>query len=311
MATPGDDPSTLQFVVVGPTGAGKSALLHSFAVQYGDISLISIDSMTIYREFSIGTAKPTQEERAEVPYYLVDVISIDKEYSLAQYLDDVRSAKVEIERAGRRAMFVGGTPLYYRGVVDGLVPPPQFQGLRAWLERDEDHALSQEGRYRLLQLVDPEASHQIEPSNARRTIRALEVALGSGGRHSVAGRPFGEHPEVPFYVIGLDLPSDLHLRRLEKRIDAQLAQGWLEEVEDLVSRGIRWSRTAGQAIGYSELREVVLGDCGIDEARDRILSRTRRLAKRQRSWFRRDPRIRWVTDEEEGLALLWNTMAQM
>jgi tRNA dimethylallyltransferase len=310
VASVGDDPSTLQFVVVGPTGAGKSALLHSFAVQRGDVSLISIDSMTIYREFSIGTAKPSMKERAEVPYYLVDVVSITNEYSLVQYLADVLRAKEEIALAGRHAMYVGGTPLYYRGVVDALVPPPQFRGLRGWLEREDGSPELQKGWYRLLRLVDPMAARQIEPSNARRSIRALEVALGSGGRYSVAGRPFGEHPKVPFCVIGLDLPPEVHLRRLEERIEAQLAQGWLVEVEQLVAREIEWSRTAAQAIGYSELREVVLGRAGLDEARERILIRTRRLAKRQRSWFRRDPRIKWVTDEEEGLALLWNTMAR-
>lgn len=286
-------------VLVGSTATGKSALAMAVATALGDVELVSADSMQVYRGMDIGTAKPSPDEREKVPHHLLDIADPSEDYSVARFQVDVRMAIAGIEARGHRALVVGGTGLYVQSVVDGLTLPGEWPALKATLEGQPPGEL-----HRQLAEVDPLAASRIEPGNARRLVRALEVSLGSGLPFSSFGPGLGAYPATDFRLAGVWLPRVVVGTRIETRYRAQLADGFVEEVRRLAASPGGLSRTARQALGYRELLDHIAGAWALPEAVATAVSRTRRFARRQRAWFRRDPRITWFGAVENPLDLL-------
>jgi tRNA dimethylallyltransferase len=280
--------------VVGSTASGKSALALAMARRDPTIELVSVDSMQVYRGMDIGTAKPTLAERAEVPHHLIDIVDPWEDFTVTDFADRARTAIAEIEARGHRPLLVGGTGLYLRAVIDELTVPGQFPEVRASIETEPDtRAL-----HRRLAELDPMAAQRMESTNRRRIVRALEVTLGSGRPFSSFGPGLEVYPPSRFHIVGIELPFALLAARIEERYHRQVAAGFVDEARRLLAdrRGV--SRTAGQALGYKELFDHLAGACTLDEAVALAGRRTRRFARRQHSWFARDPRIRWVRADD-------------
>lgn len=249
--------------------------------------------MQVYRGMDIGTAKPTPAEQAEVPHHLLDVADPWDDHDLATYQAAAREVLADIEARGRRALLVGGTALYLRAVIDDLTLPGQFPDVRAELEADvEAHGVA--GLHARLAELDPEAAARMEPTNHRRVVRALEVTLGSGRPFSSFGPGLDAHPPTGFRLVGLRWDRSELDQRIADRYRSQLDAGFLDEVRRLLDGPRPVSRSAAQALGYKELAAHLAGECSLEEAVDLAVRRTRRFARRQDRWFRRDPRIRWV-----------------
>jgi tRNA dimethylallyltransferase len=277
-------------VLVGATASGKSALALALARRDPSWELVSADSMQVYRGLDIGTAKPTAEERAEVPHHLLDLLEPWEDGTVAWYQHQARAAVADIERRGRRALVVGGTALYVQALVDDLDIPGQYPEMRAILEGDPDTALL----YEQLHDLDPVAAARMESTNRRRILRALEVTLGSGRPFSSYGPGLEAHPPTAFTMVGLRRDTEDLRARIAARYEVQMAAGFLDEVRDLHAHPRGLSRTAGQALGYKELLAHLQGELTLEEALDLAVRRTGRFARRQWAWFRRDPRITWL-----------------
>ena len=289
--------------LVGPTASGKSALAHSLAFeQHDQVEILCVDAMTVYRGMDLATAKPTRLERSEVSYHLLDLVAPGEEFTVAQFQEVARAAAADVWRAGHKVLYVGGTGLYGRAVLDDLVIPRQFPSVRALLDErahDELPAL-----YAELEALDPLAASRMEATNARRIVRALEVTLG-------AGRPFSSYGEGlatygPTRVVQVALQSDFEQLdlRIASRFRSWMDDGLLEEVTSLASAPGGMSRTARQAVGYRELLRHVEDGADLEACVEDAIIQSRRLARRQRSWFLRDPRIEWFDDAERARARL-------
>jgi tRNA dimethylallyltransferase len=285
----------VHLALVGPTASGKSAVALAAVHALGDVEIVSIDSMQVYRGLDIGTAKPSPAERATVPHHLVDVADPCDDWSVARFQREARDAIAAIGARGRRALLVGGTGLYVQAVIDALEFPPRDLAVRAELDRDASDPTGLARVYAELQRLDPVAAARIEPGNRRRIVRALEVIR-------ITGRPFSSFgpgleatgpPVVEVALAGLWLPRPLVGQRIEARVRAMLDAGLVDEARELAAGGAL-SRTARQAIGYAEAFAHLDDELSIDEVAAAIIDRTRSFARRQRMWFRRDPRITWV-----------------
>jgi len=285
--------------IVGTTASGKSALAMELVRRHAGIELIAVDSMQVYRGMDIGTAKPTRAEQAEIPHHLIDLADPDEDFTVARYQQAFRDAIAGIEGRGNRAVLVGGTGLYVRAVVDELTIPGEYAEVRAELEHEDTAAL-----HRRLERLDPVAASRMEPTNRRRVVRALEVTVGSGQPFSTFGPGLCAYPESRFRLVGIGLPLDVVRARIEQRYHQQVADGFVEEVETLARRERGLSRTARQALGYRELLGHVAGERTLEDALDEAIRRTGRFARRQRAWFRRDPRIEWLAADHDPLAVL-------
>lgn len=296
---PGDAAFGPAVAVVGPTASGKSAVALHVAAKLGDVDLVSVDAMQVYRGMDIGTATPTHDERRLVPHHLIDLIDPSEEFTVVEFGRRYREARHLIERAGRRALLVGGTGLYHRAVIDHLTIPGAWPALRRRLELDAGaDGGATPGLHRLLARLDPDAAARIEPSNTRRVVRALEVCLGSGRPFSSFGPGLDTYPVDNGVVqIGLRWDRSVLARRIEHRVHAMVVAGWLDEVDRLAS--IELSRTAAHALGYRELRDHLDGRCSLEAAIAATVLRTRQFAVRQLRWFQRDPRVRWVDVEHD------------
>jgi tRNA dimethylallyltransferase len=303
--------------LVGPTASGKTALALDVARAYDDVEIVSLDSMQVYRGLDIGTAKPTVAERALVPHHLVDVADPTDEWSVARTQTRARAAVRDIEARGKRALLVGGTGLYVQAVVDDLTLPGEDLAVRAELEV----ATSQPGgllaAYRELQRVDPDAAARIDEHNQRRIVRALEVIWTTGRSFSSFGPGMFRYGETVFPVtlVGVWLPRAVLAQRIAQRFAVMRDTGLVEEVRRVSSEpGL--SRTAAQAIGYKEVLAALAGETTIDDALDLAERRTRSFARRQRMWFRRDPRIRWLAAPENphdlapALLAIWSASSR-
>jgi tRNA dimethylallyltransferase len=275
--------------IVGPTASGKSDLALAIARRHVGVEVVAADAMQVYRGMDIGTAKPTAAEQEEIRHHLVDVADPDDDFSLARYVELGRAALVDIEARGGRAVIVGGTGLYVRGLVDDFEVPGQWPAVRDELEGDPDT----EALHRRLADLDPVAASRMEPGNRRRIVRALEVTVGSGRRFSSFGPGMAAYPPVATLQIGLEWPLDELDRRIETRVQAMVDRGLVDEVSRLAGAPRGLSRTARQALGYREVLEHLDGACSLDEAVATTVARTRRFARRQVRWFRRDPRVVW------------------
>jgi tRNA dimethylallyltransferase len=287
---------TAVLALVGPTAVGKSALAVTLAEAL-EAEIISVDSMQAYRAMDIGTDKASPDMRARVPHHLLDVKEPSEELTVAEYQELARAAIDEVAGRGKAPLLVGGSGLYFRAVVDDLhFPPRSFvvrSGLEARAEREGSAALYEE-----LRRLDPRAAEKIEPGNARRIVRALEVI-------ELTGRPFSADNGWDRYesryrlrVAGLTRERAELYARIADRVDMMLNAGLIEEARRVGAAGM--SATARQALGYKQILDAG-PNLEPSDVRDEIVRATKRFARRQLSWFRADPRIAWFDAGEEGL----------
>lgn len=308
--------------VVGPTATGKTEV-GALAAEALNGEIVSADSMQVYRGLDVGTAKPTAAEQRAVPHHLVDVAEPDAAFDVNQFAELARRAIAGINARGRAALVVGGSGLYVRALRRGLFAGPgRNAALRHRLEQRSAADLFAE-----LQRVDPAAAATIDRHNPRRLVRALEVFHATGRSIRELQREWapgpGRDPSTPHRsarddrdrarsrarparspVVGLTRQRDDLHARIAARIDAQLAAGWLDEVRRVLARGVALESTALQAAGYRELAAHLRGELPLTEAVVRIKARTRQLARRQLTWFRREPGLVWVEvpkDEPAGV----------
>jgi len=282
--------------IVGSTASGKSAVAMAVARRLGDVELVSIDSMQVYRGMDIGTAKPTRAERAEVPHHLLDLVEPNHDFTVAEFQQAYASAIATIAARGGRAQLVGGTGLYHRVVIDDFDLPGEWSDVRAEVDAEPDTA----ALFARLNRLDPDAAAKMEPTNRRRIVRALEVSIGSGRPFSSFGPGVDNYPPSAVTQIGLRWPREVLSERITERVRRMIDDGLIAEVDALRHRGL--SRTAAQALGYKEILEALDGRISQDEAIEMIITRTRRFAVRQERWFRRDPRVRWIDVEHDPVA---------
>ncbi|CAI8353237.1 MAG: tRNA dimethylallyltransferase [Acidimicrobiaceae bacterium] len=295
-----ETPRNGNLLIVGTTASGKSSLAIELARRRPNVEIISIDSMAIYKGMNIGTATPTILEQEEIPHHLINIVEPSEEFALPLFQSAVEKALREIAGRGNRAVLVGGTGLHVRAVVDRLEVPPRFLGIK-----DEIELISETSfLYRKLKDLDPSAASKIEPGNRRRIVRALEVTLGTGRPFSSFGPGLDVYPPSPFTQIGIRFSRDLNDLRIAERYKMQIEDGFVEEVRDLVSDGRELSKTASQALGYKQLISYIEGENTLEEAIESAISSTRRFARRQEKWFRRDPRIEWLNLEKDPLEVL-------
>lgn len=281
--------------VLGVTASGKSEAAFDLALRRGDIEIVSVDSMCVYRGMDIGTSKPSRAQRAEVPHHLLDLVEPHEEFTVSQFQQDAHRALGDIAARGHHALLVGGTGLYLRAVVDDLRFPGRYPDVREALESElgEGRAEVPELHARLA-VLDPVAAARMEPTNERRVVRALEVTLGSGQPFSTFGPGLEAYPLSPVTMVGLAVPTEEVDRRIAERFARWVEEGLLDEVRALAARPGGISRTARQALGYRELLAHVEEGAPLDACVDEAVRRTRSFARRQASWFRRDPRIVWT-----------------
>jgi len=285
--------------VVGPTAAGKSGLAIEIAMALA-AEVVNADSMQLYRGMDVGTAKLTSAQRRGVPHHLLDVWDVTEQSNVADYQRLARVAVQGLLDRGITPVLVGGSGLYVRAVLDRLDFPGTDPRVRARLE-SELAELGPRALHDRLAEADPGAAATILPRNGRRIVRALEVI-------TLTGRPFTAvlpaHESIYDVVqIGVDPDPDDLDRRIEVRVEEMFAHGLVEEVRSLVGRGLRDGPTASRALGYAQVLRMLDAHITADQARDLTVRATRRLARRQRSWFHRDPRVHWLSSPDAGPAL--------
>jgi tRNA dimethylallyltransferase len=291
--------------LVGVTASGKSAVALDLASRRGDCEIVSVDSMCVYRGMDIGTSKPGAEARRAVPHHLLDLVDPGDEFSLTQFQRAARAALEDIARRGRHALLVGGTGLYLRAVIDDLAIPGRYPELAASLEADLDAGrVEPADLHARLAMLDPVGASRMEPSNRRRVVRALEVTLGAGRPFSEFGPGLEAYPASGIAQVGLVLAPEEVDRRIEERLVEMVEAGFVAEVAALASLPGGLSRTARQALGYREILAHVEDGAPLDECLADAVRRTRQFARRQASWFRRDPRVKWAPTPDQASALL-------
>ncbi len=290
------EPDPLLAVILGPTGSGKSALGITLAQQFNG-EIVSCDSVAVYRYFEVGTAKPTREERASVPHHLIDVAEPDQPFTAGEYSRQARQALAEIAERQRLGIVAGGTGLYLRALLEGLFPGPQrSEELR---ERLRTRAAEQGAPYlhRLLVRLDPAGADKIHPNDAAKLIRAVEVSLATREPMSEVWQRRGRDPLRGFRIlrIGLDPPRKRLYERINLRAREMFERGLIEETAALLERyRDRSSVTALNSLGYKQAWQHLRGELSLEEAIAAAQQGHRNYAKRQMTWFRREPEVRWL-----------------
>lgn len=291
-------------VILGPTASGKSALGMELARRTGG-EILSVDSMQVYRGMDIGTAKPTPQQRQQVVHHLLDVAEPNQTFTVARFVELADAVIAEARRRGTRLIAVGGTPLYYKALFEGLFEGPGADAtLRKRLSDQPSQALHDR-----LSKVDPSAAARIHVNDRKRLIRALEV-------FELTGRPISSfqtewesgamrHDAIWF---GLDWDRQLLNRRINARVKQMIEQGWLEETRGLLARYGQLSKTAAQATGYAELIEHLQGRLSLEQAIEQIKIATRQLARRQMKWFRRFGQVQWLRADQPLEQLLTDVL---
>ena len=286
-------------VLCGPTASGKTALGVALAQATGG-EVVSADSMQIYRRMDIGTAKPTKEEMGGVPHHMLDVADPAEDYSVARYVHDADACVRDILARGRLPIVVGGTGLYIDNLIAGRDFAP-FTG--AWREKLQARA-REEGLPALheeLRRIDPDRAEKLHPNDEKRILRALEVWYETGETitaHDQRTRSLPPRYDALRVCLNFSRREDLWAR-IDRRVDQMMADGLEEEVRALLASGVPPAATAMQAIGYKEFAAALRGEETMDQAVDQVKLRSRQYAKRQLTWFRRTPDIRWVTWEKD------------
>ncbi len=291
--------------LIGPTAAGKSSLAIEVCQAVGG-EVVSIDSMAVYRGMDIGTAKPAVIDRAGVPHHMIDVWPIDHAVTVAEFQQLARQAITDIGRRGRVAVLVGGSGLYVSAVLDDL----QFPGTDPVIRARWDQALEDQGSFALHALLaerDPAAAIAIQSTNGRRIVRALEVI-------EMTGEPFTaslprDQAAIGADRIGIDVPRAVMDERITQRVDEMWRAGFVEEVRELMAQGLAGSRTAARALGYQQVITYLSGRCTEGEAKVATVEATKKFARRQVRWFRRDQRVTWVAFPATASAVMtaWGT----
>ncbi len=287
--------------LVGPTATGKSAFAVELArhnLQGRSVEILATDAFTVYRGMDVGTAKPAADTRAAIPHHLVDVLEPWRDATVAWFQKAARAAVEDILARGRLPLLVGGSGLYFRALVDGLRFPPTDPAVRAALETR--HLNDPAAAHAALAAVDPLAAAKIDVANLRRVVRALEVIELTGQQFSSFAKVWDRHESIypGLEVRGLDLPTTQLRAAIADRSAEMVAAGLLEEAALLRRQPRPLSRTAAQAIGYAEAFAVLDGKLELAHLASAISDRTWRYARRQRSWFRSDPRVRWSSPDE-------------
>jgi tRNA dimethylallyltransferase len=284
--------------IVGPTASGKTSLAVEVAVRLGG-EVVNADAFQLYRGMDVGTAKPTLAERRGVPHHLLDVLDVGDDATVAEYQRRASAALDDIEQRGRTAILAGGSGLYVRAVLDGLEIPPTDPGVRARLEA-ELSAVGAPALHERLARRDPDAAAAILATNGRRVVRALEV-------NELTGRPFratlpdGDYVR-PAVQVGLEISRHVLDVRIADRVHRMWREGFVDEVRRLEASGLRTARTASRALGYAQVLRMLAGELTEPEAIEDTITATRRFARRQESWFRRDRRVIWLPHEAAHLA---------
>ncbi len=280
--------------LLGPTAVGKTEIAIQLA-QRLNAEIVSVDSRQIYRQMDIGTAKPTAEEQQAARHHLIDCVDIDQPFSVADYQRLADTAIANIQSRNKQVLLVGGAGLYFRAIVDGLFEGP---GADTTLRKRLEQEAAQHGVHVLhdrLRDCDPVSADRIHPNNVVRVVRALEV-------YELTGVPMSQHQQewhqekqrYPFTAFGLTMPREQLYQRIERRVDVMLEKGLIAEVESLLKAGYARDTTALQSFGYKELIAYIDGNCTYPEAVSQLKQNTRRFAKRQLTWFRKDNRIAWL-----------------
>lgn len=286
-------------VMVGPTAVGKTAAAIDVAERIaGGGEIVSADSRLIYRGMNIGTAKPSQADRARVPHHLIDVTCPDQPWSLARFQGAAFAAIDDVRARGRLPLLVGGTGQYVRATVEGWTVPSGEPDLALRAELEAFAAAHGAGAlHARLAERDPAAAAKIDPRNVRRAARALEYALTTG--MPISGRQRKQPPPYPVLQIGLALARPLLYARIDARVDAMITAGLVEEVRSLAAHGYSWELPAMSGLGYKQIGQYLRGECNLPEAIRRIKAGTRRFVRRQAAWFREtDRRIEWFDAAE-------------
>lgn len=280
--------------VVGPTASGKTAFAIKLAKERNG-EIVSCDSMQIYKYMDIGTAKPTKEEREQVPHHMIDFVHPNTNYSVADFVIDARECIEDILSRGKTPVLCGGTGLYIDSIVNNidfgeeLCDPKYREELWEIAEKEGNEKL-----YDMLCSKDKEAAEKIHPNNVKRVIRALEICKAGGMTKTEADKLAVKEPLYDAEMIGLNMDREKLYDRINRRVDKMLEEGLLEETKRLIEMGIKRDSTAMQAIGYKELLLYIDGKCTFDEAIVKLKMESRRYAKRQMTWFKRNERIKWM-----------------
>jgi len=294
MEQPPQFPQPPQLVVIaGPTATGKTALALDLASRY-DAEVISADSRQVYRYLDIGTAKPTPAQQAAVPHHLLDVVNPDEQFDSARFRTLALEAIRKVTQRGKRVLVVGGTGLYLRALTQGLFAgPPADLELRACL-REHVHEEGTGFLHNWLASVDPRAANRLHPNDTVRLIRALEVFLLTGTpisqwqqEHSFRDRPFST------LTISLVMDREALARRIDQRCRQMIQDGLAEEVSRVWEMGYGPELASLRTIGYAQIGQMLQGHCGLADAIEKMAQETRRLAKRQLTWLRAEPGVRW------------------
>ncbi|MGZ5401494.1 MAG: tRNA (adenosine(37)-N6)-dimethylallyltransferase MiaA [Nocardioides sp.] len=281
--------------VVGATASGKTGLSLDLAERLGG-EVVNTDAMQVYRGMDVGTAKVPVDERRGIAHHLVDTHDVTEPLSVAQFQAEARAVIALLRERGVVPVLVGGSALYVRAILDRFEFPGTDPAVRARLDA-ELASVGPAGLHARLAEVDPVAASRILVENGRRIVRALEV-IELTGRPWSASLPTLEYADPASVQIGIDIDRPALDRRIEQRVDAMFAAGFVAEVERLLAAGLAEGRTASRAIGYSAVAAYLAGGLSLDEARERTVIATRRFARRQDGWFRKDPRITWVAHDD-------------
>ena len=290
-------------VLNGPTASGKTALAVRVAQLLGErgrhAEIVNADSMLVYRGMDIGTAKPTPSERGGITHHLIDIMDIDETASVAVFQRLARAAIADCRQRGAVPILVGGSALYVHAIVDDFEFPATDAVVRARLE-DDLARVGAEAMHRRLATRSSRAASAIQPGNGRRIVRALEAIELTGEWNS--SLPDWSYALDDVRQWGLTLPREVLDERIQARVEQMWADGFVGEVRTLVGRGLREGRTASMALGYRQVLAYLDGEITESEAQESTVVRTRRFARKQLGWFRRDPRISWLSADAPGLA---------
>lgn len=279
------DPVRDCWYLTGATASGKTNVGIELA-KLLNAEIVSLDSMSVYREMNIGTAKPTAEQRSEVPHHLLDVVAPNDEYSLSQYVSDAHRVIGEIRARGSKVLFVGGTPLYLKALLRGVYPgPPADWDFRDQIEAEVE-TVGIAALHARLEQVDPLAAAKLHPNDKRRIIRALEVYKQTGRPLSHEQIHFDDIPHEQCKAFVLSWPRRILHRRIEARVERMFQSGLVDEVTGLLDRYGELGRTAAQAVGYREVIEFLRDGQPLTSTIEQVQARTRQFARRQETWFR-------------------------
>ncbi len=284
--------------VVGATASGKTSLSLDLAERLGG-EVVNTDAMQVYRGMDVGTAKLPEAERRGIPHHLLDLMTVREPLTVAEFQGWARKAIAELRAAGRVPVLVGGSALYTRAILDRFEFPGTDDAVRRRLEAELEE-VGPAALHERLRAVDPEAADRILIENGRRIVRALEV-VEITGRPFTASLPTLEYADPASVQIGVDIDRPTLDARIERRVDLMFAHGLVAEVERLLADGLAEGRTAATAIGYREVAAHLRGELSLDEARERTVFATRRFARRQDSWLRKDPRVVWIRYDDPDL----------